>query len=177
MSMNEQAVQNMAMVQEMMAKAQSEKKAEQIQLGNKAHIPVEIDYTADSDNTYKGTITFRRPSAMDYVRMGALKANMFRSLGIYPIIDPVTGIESMAHVDNGTQNLLLGLSTFKTLMVDCPEWFKNYEDLEDADLILHVYNRFDSELLSFRRPAQAGPQGNSENGPSQETMDDTENIR
>lgn len=148
--MEQTAQQNIQMVQEMIQKAEVEKKANLIQQGNKAHIHVTIDYQADSGTEYKGTVIFRRPSSMDYLRVGAHKSDMIRLMGIRPIIDQETGRESMAHVDQTILYVFQAIATMKVLLVESPDWFKDYENSQDPDMVVHVYNRFESELLSFR---------------------------
>lgn len=175
--MEQNVKQNMEMVKQMMEQAQAEKKADTIRQGNKAHIPVDIDYTADSGEEYKGTIIFRRPSSMDYVRIGAIKSDMLRLSGVKPIVDPQTGTESMAHVDNGIMFLLTALATNRVLLVESPTWFNKYEEIFDTDLVIHVYNRFDAELLSFRRQPKNGPTGSGETISGPESMDSAEVVR
>lgn len=181
--MNEQAKANMELVQNLMAENTS-KQSKSVQQGNKAPINVEIDYEADSGEQYSGIISFRRPSSMDYIRMGAIKSELFRTFGIRPIVEYVPmpnggmdRVESMAHVDNSVKYLAQALAACDVLLVQAPEWFKNHRDIEDTDLVVHVYRRFDEELSSFRSGSQRGPSRDSEDGNDKTVVANTQVVR
>lgn len=182
--MNEQAKANMDLVNNLMAE-NAVKQATAIQQGNKAAINVGIEYEADSGVTYSGTLFFRRPSSMDYIRMGAIKSELLRTFGIRPIVEyvptPQGGfdrVESMAHVDNSVKYLAQAIAACDVLITgQVPAWFQNHRELEDTDLVVYVYRRFDEELTSFRSGAKRGTSSNSEIGNDAENVAHPQAIR
>jgi hypothetical protein len=182
--MNEQVQANMDMVNEMMMKAAAANAAT-VQQGNKALLAVPIDYVAESGMHYKGTVAFRRPSAMDYIRMGAIKSELLRVFGAQPIVQYVQRpdggmqmVESMAHVDTTTKFLANALSICDVLLAQpVPEWLQDHRNLTDTDLILQVYNGFEDALASFRTGTQAVPSGNGEAGASPAVVANPEALR
>jgi hypothetical protein len=182
---NEQTKANLELVNSLMAENAS-KQAQIIQQGNKAPIPVTIDnYEADSGTVYNGTLFFRRPSSMDYIRMGAIKSELLRTFGIRPIVEyvPVPGggyerYESLAHVDNSVKYLAQALAACDVLLTGTvPEWFQNHREIEDTDLIVHVYGRFDEELASFRNGTKRGASPDSEASNNSAPMADSQAVR
>lgn len=182
--MNEQARKNMELVQKLMSE-NAAKQEQVVRQGNKAPIPVEVDYEADSGERYVGTVYFRRPSSMDYIRMGAVKSEILRSFGVRPIIEYVplpTGgmerVESMAHIDNSIKYLAQAIAACDVLLTgQIPVWFQNHRDLEDSDLVIYVYRRFDEELLSFRTGANGSPATNSQAGDNQAPLANPQDLR
>lgn len=178
MSAHEQAKENMDLVNKLMAESTG-KKAQAVEQGHKARISVDIDYTADSGKTFTGTLVCRRPTPMDYIRIGAAKSNVLRAFGVRPIVDVVNGqrIESMAHLDQSITFLITSICTFDVLLVEAPEWFGNYKEIDDTDLVVHCYDRFDEELASFRRGSQGGPARDREDGTDAQALAPSEDVR
>lgn len=166
--MEDQVRKNQELVNNLMAQAAANKGAQDALLGNDAVISVDVAYTAESGRHYEGTLFFRRPSSMDYLRMGAIKSELMRANGVRPIIEVLPNgrlHESMAHVDNSIIFLARALSAFDTLLTGTvPAWFQNYRDLPDTDLLLQVYEQFDVALASFRHGAQGAPAGDGQAG-------------
>lgn len=182
--MNPSAQQNMELVNSLMRQAATEK-GQTIQQGNKALIPVSIDYEADSGKYYEGTLFFRRPSAMDYIRMGAIKSELLRSFGIRPIIEYVQTpdggserMESMTHVDASVKFLAHAIATCDVLLASpVPEWFQHHRDMEDADVVIEAYRNFDVALASFRSGTQGVPSRNSQARYDEENVADSQAVR
>lgn len=178
--MSDQVKKNMELVNSLMAQAGA-KAGQAVQKGNKALIPVPVDYEADSGNVYQGTVFFRRPSSMDYLRMGAIKSELLRAFGVRPIIELLPNgrpHESMAHVDASVMYLARAISACDVLLAEpLPEWMQNHREIEDTDLIIQVYSDFDEALTSFRNGAQGAPARDGQAGAPTENVVDSEALR
>lgn len=138
---------NMDKVREMIANAQ----AEEIRLGGKLQTGVPIDYTSAFGKRYTGTVIFKRPTMQDYMRMGALKSEYLRRAGVVDIKLVDATVKEMAQV----------MATLSTVVVKCPEWLVDLEKIEEADVLYHVYDKYDEWENSFRKPSEGEPTGDS----------------
>ncbi len=173
---------NQQLIQQMMKEAEAKRAADLISQGNNAKVPVEINYTSiNSGETYKGTFVFRRPSAMDAIKVGTAKSEYLRTNGVRPqwVLTPdgQYPMESMAHVEPRVVALAQSLATCKVLLESAPDWFGDYENMFDYDVLLHLEVRFSEELLSFRKQPEKVPANNSETTGDQETLASAEIVR
>jgi hypothetical protein len=128
--------QNMDMVRNLMEQAQ------QVNLGGDAKHSVEIDYTTEMKKIhYTGTVVFKRPTMMDYLKIGGAKAELLRKAGVtdMEIID--TSIKALAHI----------MSTLKIVIVKAPEWLIDLGKLDEVDLLYYVYGKYEEWEYSFRK--------------------------
>lgn len=134
---------NMTKVREMM----KQETAESIGLGEKARNEVSIEYVSDMGKRYTGTIVFKRPSVMDYMKMGAAKSEILRN----------SGVRDLTLVDSGVKLMAQIIGTLKTVVVKSPEWLVRIDSVEDTDLLFHVYGEYQEWERSFRTSADDFP--------------------
>jgi hypothetical protein len=144
------------------AKANAAKNAvaNAIQAGNTFSEGVEINFTSESGQTYKGIIDFKRATVKDYMNIGAKKSEYLRR----------AGVQDITLVDGSVKYIAQIVSTLEVLVTECPDWFKNIDSIEDIDLLYHVYDKFDQWDSSFRRKQDAEPAGDTDNAPGSEAM-------
>jgi hypothetical protein len=140
--------QNMAKVREMMVK----NTAEQVNQGAEAQAGVPINYTSDYGKQYTGNVVFKRPSVMDFMKMGGIKSEILRT----------AGVKDVALVDGGVKFMAQVIATLKTVIVKSPEWLVNIDGVKDTDLLFHVYGKYEEWEDSFRpKPSANTTQGDS----------------
>lgn len=133
---------NLAKVEALMAKA------EQVKLGGELKAGVYIDFTSDFGTVFQGNVIFKRPTMMDYVRMGGLKSEYLRKAGV---TDPML-------VDNTVKLISHVMATLNTVIIKCPEWLMNLETIEEPDILYEVFEKYEEWEKSFRKlPAEKLP--------------------
>jgi len=140
-----QNAENMEIVKKLM------ENAEQVRLGSEAQEGIRIDYMSLYGNKYEGTVVFKRPSMKDYMRMGALKSEYLRLNGVVNINLVDSSIKEMAQV----------MATLTVLLVKRPEWLMKLEEVEELDMLFHVFAKYEVWENSFRKPRETEPTGNS----------------
>jgi len=115
--------------------------AEQIKLGGELKAGVFIDYTSDFGTIFQGNVIFKRPTMMEYVRIGALKSEYLRKAGVVDpkLVDNL--IKLMAHI----------MSTLNVVIIQSPEWLINLENIQEPDILYHVYEKYEEWEKSFRK--------------------------
>ena len=133
----------------------------QMQLGGELKEGVTIDYVSLFGNHYKGVVVFKKPTVRDYMRIGALESEYFRQAGVKDIelVDPVT--KDLAHM----------ISTLSVVAVKRPEWLLKLDEVEEIDVLTHVFNKFMEWMNSFRKPFQGTASDDSETSAREEAMD------
>lgn len=148
----------MANREENMEKIRELKLAEQsrqIAAGDKFTVDMDIDFESATGTKYVGTLTFKRPSILETIRMGVNKAQLLkREMG-----DDVVPLELL---NPEISYFAMVVGSLKVAILKSPEWLLDPEKVVDFDLLIHVYNRYDSWLDSFRKPSIAPPKGDSE---------------
>lgn len=101
-----------------------------------------IDFISTEGNVYEGTVVFKKPSMADFMRMGAIKSEILRRAGVkeLALLDPT--VDFMAHV----------LSTLEVVLFKRPEWLLKLEQVNESDVLYHVYGRYQTWADSFRQP-------------------------
>jgi hypothetical protein len=136
---------NMKKVQQLMQQAQ------QVNLGADLKNAVDVDFTSSEGNVYQGRIVFKRPTIMDYMRMGGIKSEILRQSGVVDLklVDP--SVQFMAHV----------ISVLKTLIVKSPEWLLDIDSVQEPELLFHVFSKYEVWDDSFRKPDAGESEGDS----------------
>ncbi len=142
---NAQNKDNMDKVKELMANA------EKVRLGGDLQTGVPIDYTSLCGKRYEGTVVFKKPTMQDYMKMGATKSEYFRRAGVIDI----------NLVDNSIKEMAQIMATLSTVIVKRPEWLLDLESIEEPDVLMHVYYKYEEWEDSFRKPSKSEPDENS----------------
>lgn len=115
--------------------------AAQIKMGSELQSQVELSFKGSDGKDYTGIVTFKKPTMMDYLRMGALKAEYLRTAGVVDI----------ELVDRTVKQLAQVMATLKTTIKEGPAWLINIDVIDDIDLLYYVYDKYEAWELSFRR--------------------------
>lgn len=134
--------------------------ADNVRLGDNYKTGVAIDYTSPEGNRYEGTVVFKRPSMKDYMSMGALKAEYLRQAGVV----------DLTLVDNSIKYMAQVMATLRTLVVKCPEWLMNLENIVESDLLFHIHDKYEEWESSFRKRSEKKPEGTGESSVGTENM-------
>jgi hypothetical protein len=137
--------QNMVKVQELIAKS------EEVRLGGELKTGVAIDYTTTAGNTYTGTVVFKRPTMLDYMKMGALKSEYLR----------LAGVVELSLVDISIKRIAQVMAVLGTVIVKSPEWLLNISNVVESDLLYHVHDKYEDWEKSFRKPSDTETSGDS----------------
>lgn len=115
--------------------------AEQVRLGGDLKTGVPINYTSLDGNKFEGTVVFKRPTMQDYMKIGALKSEYLRQAGVVDVrlVDLV--VKEMAQI----------LALFKVVIVKCPSWLMDVDKIQEADVLYHVYEKYEAWEDSFRK--------------------------
>lgn len=132
---------SMAKIQELMAQQKVMEKAQEVNLGGELRNGVLIEYVSSFGNTYKGWVEFKRPTAFEYMMMGAEKSEILRRAGVRDRSLVDNSIVFMAHV----------MATLSKVIVKAPEWLLDIEGVKETDVIYHVYAKFEEWEDSFRK--------------------------
>ena len=144
--MEEKNKQSMDKVKELM------EKSEQVRLGGELKEGVAIDYTSMCGNEFKGTVVFKRPTMQDYMKMGAIKSEYLRTVGVVDLSLVDESIKRMAQV----------MAVLSTVILKCPEWLLNLTTIVEPDVLYHVYDKYEVWENSFRKPNKTTPTGDSQ---------------
>ena len=143
---------NMAKVKELMATAQ------EVNAGGNVQNGVLVDYKSEFDgNRYKGRFIFKRPTMMDYMQMGAIKAQM---LGAFGYVDPRL-------IDGAVNVMATTMSTLRVVIVKAPEWLLDesgnldLEGCKDPSLMYHILAKYEEWENSFRPQSEDDEDGDS----------------
>lgn len=132
MSNNEE---NRALVADLMAKA------EQVKLGGELKAGVYIDHTTVFGTELKGSVVFKRPTMLDYVKIGAIKSEYLRS----------SGVVNANLVDNSVKFIAQVMATLQVVIVKSPEWLIKLDSVQEPDILYHVYEKYEEWENSFRK--------------------------
>lgn len=116
--------------------------SEQIRLAGDLKEGVNIDYMSTEGNHYIGVIVFKRPTMKDLLKMGGLKSEYLRLGGAVDIDLVDSSVKAMAQI----------MATLATVIIKCPAWFMELEDIKEVDLLYHVYDKWEEWDNSFRKP-------------------------
>lgn len=142
---------NLAKVRELMGQAQ------EANLGGALTNGVPIDHTTAFGTHLTGIVEFKRPTMKDYMRMGALKSEELRNAGVVNADLVDSQIRFMAHV----------ISTLKVVVVKCPMWLVKIDEVQEPDILYHVYHKYQEWELSFRKP-EASTEASDGDSPASE---------
>jgi len=153
---------NMAGIEPQALKVLRSKVHNNIQLGTNLTHEFAADFT-DINPKFTGTFKVRRPSQLDRMQMGILKATL---------------LNGNTNVDVLTENIATIVSTLEIVLLDRPEWF----DIDNPDLEYEILEAVYVEYLkwdaSFRRRADDSEhRGNSEDAGSKVPLVDTEGVQ
>lgn len=123
--------------------------------GNALEHREDIDFTSEEGNHYQGTVVFKKPSAMEMMKIGGLKSEMLR-LG---------GATDIRLVDGLIRQLAQVMATLSVVIVKRPEWLADVTKITDLGILYHVYDKFDEWESQFRRAVQ---QANADTGEATE---------
>jgi len=152
---------NLAKVRQLMAQNQ------QVQQGGNMTHGIFIDYVSQEGNHYTGTVVVKRPTVMDYMKMGGLKSEYLRQ----------AGVQDANLVDDTVKILAHALATLKVVVVKCPEWLMDMDNIREIDVLYHVFDKYEEWDYSFRKPVQAEPIGAGEASESAGAVDTSEVLR
>lgn len=144
---------NLAQVRALMETSQ------QVQLGNQLNVGVPIDFKSPYEGKhYTGTIVFKRPSMMDYMKIGTLKAQYLNE----------NGFVNINMVDQTIKYMSQAMATLKVLTVKAPAWLLNgqglidIETIQDPELVFYLFDLYEEWENTFRSPVQDAKGGDSE---------------
>lgn len=143
---------NMEKVRGLMAKA------DQIKLGGELEASVPIDYESEYGNKYQGIIIFKHPTMKEYLKIGALKSEYFRQ----------EGVTNLNLVDATVRFVAQVMATLSVVIVKCPEWLLKLEEIQEPDVLYHVFGKYEEWENSFRKSKKydgAGDQAAGSNVP------------
>lgn len=132
---------NKKLIEQAMKEAELREQAMKINMGGEAKEGVQIDFTTEDGNVYNGVVVFKRPTMIDYMKMGAEKSEILRRAGIVDVNLVDNSVKFMAHV----------MATLKTTIVKCPSWLLNLDDIVEPELLYHVYGKYEEFEDSFRK--------------------------
>jgi len=155
MEINKDNKENMEVVKNLIEQADRTRLAGDIKEG------VHIDYTSADNNQYTGLVVFKRPTMKDFMRMGAIKSEILR----------LSGVVDVKFVDDSIKQMALVMATLKVVVVKYPEWLAKLDDIEEPDLLFHVYDKYEEWLDSFRKPSEGELKRDSESSERKETVD------
>lgn len=153
----QQAEENKRKVAEAMAFQQ------QVSQGSALEKREDIDYTTSEGNHYKGTVVFKKPSAMDMMKLGGLKSEYLRR----------GGATDLRLVDVPVRQLAQVMATLSVVLVKRPEWLADVTEVSDLDILYHVYDKFDEWERQFRRTVQPTAADASAPAEGEKTVDAT----
>jgi hypothetical protein len=123
-----------------MEEQKMENLAKEVNEGADAENVMNVDFTSTEGNQYKGKILFKRPSVMEIMKMGGRKSEILRQ----------AGVTELTLVDPSVRMMAQAIATLETVVVKCPEWFLNIHEIQDLDIIFHVYGLYEVWENSFR---------------------------
>lgn len=145
---------NMAKVKELMASAG------QVRLGGELKAGVFIDYETELGTQIEGNVLFKRPTMGDYLKMGAIKSEYLRNAGVVNIQLVDNTVKYMAHV----------MATLAVVVVKCPEWLMDLNSIQEADILYHVFGKYEEWEKSFRKPTKGPVHADGETPGGAETL-------
>ncbi|MNN50856.1 hypothetical protein D3C81_1654630 [compost metagenome] len=93
---------------------------------------------------------------MDYMKMGGHKSEIYRQAGVKDISLVDSTVKFMAHV----------LSTLNAVIAKRPEWLVNLEQIQEPEILYHVFGKYEEWENSFRKPVESPEtHGDSETTP------------
>jgi hypothetical protein len=131
---------NMEQIRKLMEEQKMENLAKEVNEGADAENVMNVDFTSTEGNQYKGKILFKRPSVMEIMKMGGRKSEILRQ----------AGVTELTLVDPSVRMMAQAIATLETVVVKCPEWFLNIHEIQDLDIIFHVYGLYEVWENSFR---------------------------
>lgn len=151
---------NMAAVRKMMEEEKLKNLTDEVNQGGDAENVVTIDYTSDEGLHYEGKILFKRPTVMEVMKMGGRKSEILRN----------AGVTDLTLVDPSIRMMAQSIATLEVVVVKCPEWLLNLEEVTDLDMLFHIYGRYEGWENSFRLRNIAKQAGNGEASERQEDV-------
>lgn len=135
------AEENMAEVQRLM------EEAAKVNAGSKLKEGIAIDFLSVDGNRYKGTVIFKRPGVMDFMKMGAIKSEIFREAGVVELSLVDQSVKMMAHVIANLKVVIAKSSIEDLLKID---------ECREPELLYHVYGKYEEWEYSFRKDTGTG---------------------
>lgn len=132
-----------------------------VQMAGNLQEAVSINYESYEGNTYEGTVVFKKPTMGDWMRIGAIKADLLRK----------AGVTDMELVDDTVQLMAHAMATLTVVVIKRPPWFANLEEMTESDVIYHVYGKYMVWADSFRKPVQGAAAADSKDSEGAEFMD------
>src|SRR6185312_14581340 len=100
---------NMKTVREAM---QAKEQADKVNMGGSLEHGVPVDYKGIYGTHYEGLIVFKRPTMIDYMQMGSIKAKLLGSFGAV----------NLDLVDPSVKMMAQAMSTLKVAVTKAPSW-------------------------------------------------------
>lgn len=125
---------------------------------------VPIKYTSYEGNLYEGVVVFKKPTMADYMKMGAIKAEIFKEAGVTELSLVDESVKFMAH----------SMATLSVVAIKRPEWLLDLQAVKESDVIYHVYGKYEVWENSFRKPIQGTKVGDTASTEGAEPVDASE---
>lgn len=165
--------QNLAKIDELMEKAKLNGLASKINSGNNTQ-ELSIHFEAANGKIYDGVVVVKRPNMRDIIRIGVIKADIIQKeaekAGIRGKLD-------IALVDATVKIIATWIAELSVVVVKSSPWFANIMDIEDLDLVEHVYSQYTDWLDSFRDGSRNKLKGDSTTAQAEEDVLDTPAIQ
>jgi hypothetical protein len=134
----------------------------QIMKGNALTHVYQADFS-DFNPTFVGTFVFHKPSVMEQMDIGVVKAQL---------------LDGMTVVDRMSDNIATMVATLDIVIDEAPQWFNPYTGDLDYDIVEDVYLNFMEWLSSFRRRSTGvADGGDSKELSSNPSLDSDEGVQ
>lgn len=138
--------------------------AGQVQQGGDRKEGVYIDFTSLEGNPYKGWVEFKKPTMTDFMRMGAIKSEIFRAAGVKELKLVDDSILFMAHT----------MSTLEVVIAKRPEWLLKIQAVTEPEVLYHVLAKYNEWEEAFRQDFRDEPAPDSEGSEGAQAVDTSE---
>lgn len=117
----------------------------------------QINFTSDVGNTYQGEVRFKKPNVGDMLKMSGLKTAYIQSQFVDEKGTPIQVAPEL--IDDTLLRFAEVIATLKVVVIACPKWLMDLEEVEDFDLLFHVFGRYNAWRNSFRTKSKEQPKG------------------
>lgn len=122
---------------------------------------VPMDFVSDEGVHYTGVVVFKRPGAMDIMKVGGLKSEFLR----------MGGARDLSLVDNTVKILAHVMATLSVVLDKRPPWLEDVTQVRDVSVLYEVFDAYDAWERSFRKPIQGDASADSEDSDREEALD------
>jgi hypothetical protein len=138
--------------------------AGQVRQGGDLTKGVHIEFTSLEGNKYSGWVEFKKPTMSDFMRMGAIKSEVFRAAGVKDLNLVDESIKFMAHT----------MSTLEVVIAKRPEWLLNVQAVTEPEVLYHILGKYNEWEDAFRQDFRNTSAPDSEGAEGAETVDTSE---